>query len=285
MSTPFRLPTTAGRSVDGFLDVPEEPGRRPAIVVCHGFKGFMEWGFFPPLAELLSERGFVVVRFNFSGSGMEPGHDRATDLEGFTASTFTREQEDLHAVLEATAGDGPNPLAPERVDPDRLGLFGHSRGGGASILTSAHEPWKSRLKALVTWAAVATFDRFPDEAKADWRESGVFPILNSRTGQELHLGRELLRELDDAPDRLDIPRAARERTVPWLIVHGTEDEAVPVDEAHRLAEEAASGPGDHELHVIDGAGHTFGAQHPFTGPTPHLIDAMNATQSWFKRHL
>ncbi|MEM7587593.1 MAG: hypothetical protein AAF560_29665 [Acidobacteriota bacterium] len=41
----------------------------------------------------------------------------------------------------------------------------------------------------------------------------------------------------------------------------------------------------HELLVIEGAGHTFGAQHPFAGPTPDLIAAMNATQTWLKRHL
>lgn len=285
MSTPFRLPTVAGRSVDGFLDFPEEPGRRPVIVVCHGFKGFMEWGFFPHLAELLADRGFVVVRFNFSGSGMEPGRDRATDLEGFTANTFGHEQEDLHAVLDAVTGNGPEPLAPERIDPERLGLFGHSRGGGAAILTAAAEPWKDRLGALVTWAAVATFDRFPEEAKEAWRREGAYPVVNSRTGQTLHLGLPLLQELEAAPEQLDIRRAARERTVPWLIVHGTEDESVPVAEAHELAREAEKSDGVHALQPVAGASHTFGAQHPFTHPTPHLITAMNATQAWFKKHL
>lgn len=285
MSTPFRLPTVAGRSVDGFLDLPEEPGRRPAIVVCHGFKGFMEWGFFPHLAELLAERGFAVVRFNFSGSGMEPGEDRVTDPEGFTANTFGREQEDLHAVLEAVAGEGPDPLAPDRIDPDRLGLFGHSRGGGAAILTAARAPWKDRMRALVTWAAVATFDRFPEEARESWRRDGTFPVVNSRTGQTLHLGLPLLEELETDPERLDVGRAARERTVPWLIVHGTGDESVPVDEARELAGQAEKSSGEHELCLIDGASHTFGARHPFVGPTPHLIEAMNATQRWFKRYL
>lgn len=285
MSTPFRLPTVAGRFVDGFLDVPEEPGRRPAIVVCHGFKGFMEWGFFPYLAELLAERGFVAVRFNFSGSGMEPGEDRVTDPEGFTANTFGHELEDLAAVLEAVAGEGPEPLAPERIDPERLGLFGHSRGGGTAILTAARKPWKDRLQALVTWAAVATFDRYPQEAKEQWRKDGTYPVVNSRTGQTLHLGLSLLQELEAAGERLDIRRAARQRTVPWLVVHGAEDESVPVEEAAELAREAERSQGEHELEIVQGASHTFGAWHPFAGPTPQLIEAMNATQAWFKKQL
>jgi dienelactone hydrolase len=145
------------------------------------------------------------------------------------------EMADLSAVLEA-AGES---IAPGRVDRGRLGLFGHSRGGGNAILAAAREP---RVRALVTWAAVATFDR----------------------------------------DDLDILAAARTLRAPWLIVHGEEDESVAVSDADRLA---AASSGSHELLRIPGASHTFGARHPFAGPTPQLIQAMNATQRWFRRYL
>jgi uncharacterized protein len=201
------VPFTLG-SLHGLVDLPGEPGERPAVVICHGFKGFMEWGFFPYLAELLADRGFVVVRF---------------------------EMADLSAVLEATG----EAIATGRVDRRRLGLFGHSHGSGNAILAAAREP---RVRALVTWAAVATSHR----------------------------------------EDLDILAAARTRQAPWLIVHGEEDESVPVAEAGRLAEVAA---GVHELLRIPGASHTFGSRHPFAGPTPQLIQAMNATQRWFLRHL
>ena len=65
-------------------------------------------------------------------------------------------------------------------------------------------------------------------------------------------------------------------TAPWLSVQGGEDETVPV---------AVSGPaGPRERLVIPGAGHIFVGRHPFTGPTPHLIQALNATQRWFRAH-
>ena len=32
---------------------------RPAVVVLHGFKGFKDWGMFPPLADRLARAGFV----------------------------------------------------------------------------------------------------------------------------------------------------------------------------------------------------------------------------------
>jgi uncharacterized protein len=285
MTQPFRLPTAAGRHVDGLIDLPREPGERPAIVLCHGFKGFMEWGFFPHLAELLSERGFVTVRFNLSGSGMEPGQDRATDLAGFTANTCSRELEDLDAVLSAVAGEHPQPLAAGRIDRGRIGLLGHSRGGGAAVLTAARQEWRERLSALVTWASVATFDRFSDQDKETWRRQGTLPVVNARTGQELALGLGLLKDLETHRHALDVERAASEVGPPWLIVHGGADESVPVEEARRLAARAEEGGVEHRLAVIEGAGHTFGATHPFEHPTPHLTEAMNLTQTWFRRHV
>jgi dipeptidyl aminopeptidase/acylaminoacyl peptidase len=277
-TSPFTLP--AGSGLDGLLDLPD-PGRfagpRPAVVVCHGFKGFMEWGFFPHLATLLAERGFAVVRFNHSGSGMRPGGELVASPEAFRADTHSRELAEVLAVLEATA-DG---LAPGRIDPARLGLLGHSRGGGNAVLAAAHPAWKDRIRALVTWAAVATFDRYTPEQKAAWRRDGELPVVNARTGQQLALGLGLLEDLEAHRGALDILAAAARRTAPWLIVHGEADESVGLEDARRLAEHAG---GKTELLLLPEAGHTFDARHPFTGPNPRLIRALNATQSWFRQN-
>lgn len=286
MSTPFTLPAPSGGTLHGRIDEPAAPGPRPTVVICHGFKGFMDWGFFPSLAALLAERGFLAVRFNFSGSGMAPGEDRATDLDGFRRATFSQDLEDLDAVLAALLGQGdPGSPAEGRVDPDAVGLFGHSRGGGTALLGATRGRFATEIGALVTWAAVATYDRFDEETKTVWRREGVLPVLNARTGQELPLGLGLLEDLESRRDLLDLESAAAEISVPWRILHGEDDESVPVEEAERLYERARGTEASVELERVPGAGHTFGAQHPFAGPTPELIRAMNATQRWFRRHL
>lgn len=283
---PFTLETAAGRRIDGLLDRPAGPAgaarERPAVVVCHGFKGFMDWGFFPPLAELLASRGFVVVRFNFSGSGMRPGEERAGDPEGFRRNTFTREQEDLDAVLGALGTE----VAGGFVDRDRIGLFGHSRGGGAAVLAAGGPAWRDRVRALVTWASVATFDRYGEEERSAWREAGEWVVVNSRTGQELPIAVDLLDDLERNREALDIRAAAAAVRAPWLIVHGADDASVPALEGRELLE-AAGGAAEErrELLEIPEAGHTFNAVHPFAGPTPQLIEALNATQRWFRAHL
>ena len=275
---PFSLQVDQDRTLNGLVHTAATPGPRPTIVVCHGFKGFMEWGFFPALAELLCERGFTVVRFNFSGNGMKPGDDLVTAPEAFRTATFSQDLEDLLALLSALG----ETVAPGLVDADRLGLFGHSRGGGTVILAAAHPDWTSSLGALVTWSAVSTFDRLDDAAKLVWRQKGNLPVVNARTGQEISLDRRVLDDLEEHRDELDILAAANRRETPWLLIHGDADETVPVVEARKLAEHAA---GTGVLLEIPEASHTFGASHPFTGPTPQLIEALNATQGWFREEL
>ncbi|MEM1178762.1 MAG: alpha/beta hydrolase [Acidobacteriota bacterium] len=276
---PFTLesPGSFAGHVRGLIQHSEKPGPRPTVVICHGFKGFMEWGFFPPLAELLAARGLTVIRFNFSGSGMAPGDELVGDLDAFKRNTFSLERDETLRVLNAAEA-----LAPGRVDPDRLAVIGHSRGGGAALLASAAEGRADRLRAVVTWSAVATFDRYGLDVRDVWRRDGAIPLRNGRTGQELELGVELLDDVEQNREALDLEAAASRRKAPWLIVHGDADETVPVAEAERLHAHAT---GETALELVEGGSHTFGAKHPFVGPTRELIHAMNATQRWLRRHL
>jgi len=273
----FALPH-AGRELVGFLDEPERATPPwPVVVGCHGFKGFCEWGFWPPFAELMSARGCAVVRFNFSGAGMRLGEERVSDLAAFAADTYSRERDDLLAVLAALAT-----LGGSRFDLERIGLVGHSRGGAIALLAAACPEWRERLRSLVTWNTIGYCDRWPPAAKAAWRAGGELPVENSRTGQRLALGLGLLDELERNDPALDLAAAARARRAPWLLLQARDDEAVPFAEGEALAAVAAPPA---KLLPIAGTGHTFGAVHPFAGPTPHLIQAFNATQTWLLSHL
>jgi dipeptidyl aminopeptidase/acylaminoacyl peptidase len=217
---------------------------------------------------------------------MQPGDERVTDLAAFRDNTYGRELADLQAVL-AAAGTS---IAPGRVDRGRIGLFGHSRGGASALLAAAGPAWRESLRALVTWAAISRLDRFTAAQKEEWHRQGELPTANARTGQALSLGLGLLAEVEEKAPELDLAAAAAARRAPWLIVHGAEDESVPVAEAHHLAglaglAAAATSRAETELLIVPGASHTFGSRHPFAGPTPQLIQALNATQRWFRKHL
>ncbi|MCH9649750.1 MAG: alpha/beta fold hydrolase [Deltaproteobacteria bacterium] len=275
---PFTTSTDGGVSLHGLVDLPESASApSPVVVLCHGFKGFMEWGFFPYLAELLAARGFIAVRFNFSGSGMLPGEERVADLEAFRANSFSADLADLLVVL-----DSLEEITDGRGDLSRLGLMGHSRGGGIALLAAAREEWMTRVSALVTWASIGTCERFSEAQRQTWRQQGVLKVVNGRTGQELPMGLELLDDMENHGGRLDLEQAARRRRAPWLLVHGEDDETVPAKEARQLSS-AATDPS--QLEIIESGNHTFGSQHPFSGPSRPLIETMNHTQKWFRRFL
>jgi pimeloyl-ACP methyl ester carboxylesterase len=80
---------------------------------------------------------------------------------------------------------------------------------------------------------------------------------------------------------LDIPTAASRITSPWLILHGLDDTTVPPDEARTLAKMAT----DARMTLVDGAGHTFQARHPFESSPPELDEAVRCTVRHFERHL
>ena len=247
---------------------------RTAVLVAHGFKGFKDWGFFPHLCESLARDGHLVVSFNFSLNGTGANLVDFTDLEAFGRNTLSRELEDLRWMLDRTmAGEWNGGRAPAAT-----GLLGHSRGGGASIIAAAEH---SGVAALVTWAAVSTFQRWGEEQVKDWTTLGVTFVPNARTGQQMPLYRTLWDDLRANADRLDVTAAAAMVRVPWLIVHGEEDATVNVAEARRLH---GAGPSS-ALRIIAGSGHTFEAVHPMEATTPGLEGAIEAAARHFRQSL
>jgi dienelactone hydrolase len=251
---------------------------RPAVVIMHGFKGFKDWGMFPPLAERLARAGFATATFNLSGSGVD---DRGELVwpERFARDTFTAELEDLGTVVQAL-DRGELGVA----SPSTIGLVGHSRGGGVAILHAAGNP---KVRALVTWAAISSVERWSPHAVAEWRETGAMEVVNARTGQRLLLTTDILDDVErNAVGPLDILGAATRVAVPWLIVHGAEDETVSPKEAEALR--AASPLSTTRLLAVEGGGHTFGAGHPWNPSvhdTPALRRVFDMTLAWFAAHL
>ena len=66
-NTSFELKGADGGPLRGTVWTVGDGKGRPAVVVCHGFKGFKDWGFFPHLAHRLANAGLTTVTFNFSG--------------------------------------------------------------------------------------------------------------------------------------------------------------------------------------------------------------------------
>lgn len=273
----FEFETRPGDILRGDLWSPAPDLHRrtdAAVVICHGFKGFKDWGFFPHVArELATTLGCRAATFNFTGSGIGPNLADFTEPEAFGHNTFGKEVADLAAILDGLEAGrlGNVTCAPVA----RLGVVGHSRGAVAAILAGE----RSTVRAVSTWAGIGAAERYlaPFEGLAPGEPA---KIANARTGDVLPLYDDVKREILASPDRFDLSASLRRSEIPLLVVHGTADASVPVEDARRLAAVESA-----RLALVDGAGHTFEVGHPFEGPSPELERVLSLTTEHFRTHL
>lgn len=231
------------------------PEAKPLVIFVHGFKGFKDWGHFDLLAKAFAQEGFVFIKFNFSHNGTTPENPlEFGDLDAFGKNNYIIELDDLERVIDWAFGD---PSLVHEIDKEALYLLGHSRGGGISILKAAEDP---RVKKLVTWASVSDFlNRNKKMTIETWHEKGVVYTFNARTKQQMPLYLQFYETIQANKERLNVTKAAKHLNIPFLIIHGTKDEAVDLkdgEELHRAGKHS-------ELLVVGEAGHTFGVKHPF----------------------
>lgn len=247
----------------------------PGVIVVHGFKGFLSWGFFPELHARLARSGIAAIAINLSGSGVGEDLESFTEDSAFESSTPSRDVEDVACVRAFLDRGG---IA--RLDTARLALLGHSRGGGTVLLHAAE---RGDYRAVVTWAAVSRTLRFPRAVIERWKEQGVIEIPNLRTGKVHRLGIDWLEDAERNREALDILAACRKLQTPTLLIHGTDDESVPFIEAQELA--AALPPCTCRLLAIPGTGHTFGASHPLQGISPELERVLDSSVNFLSERL
>jgi pimeloyl-ACP methyl ester carboxylesterase len=231
--------------------------KKPLVIFVHGYKGYKDWGAFDKMSSSFLDAGFALLKFNFSHNGgtLEQPID-FPDLEAFGNNNYTIELDDLESVLNWVTS---NEDIQNEIDLDNITLIGHSRGGAIATLKAAED---SRIKKLVTWAAVCDLDRsmFHKGAELEqWKKDGVFYIINGRTKQKMPHYIQFYNNFIEHRDRLNVEKAVKKITIPHLIFHGDGDIAVPVIHGKNLH---AWNPNS-ELIIIPDANHVFGAKQPW----------------------
>ncbi|CAG5078383.1 alpha/beta hydrolase family protein [Parvicella tangerina] len=219
------------------------------VVFCHGYKGYKDWGAWNLVADHFSKNGIDFLKFNFSlnGGTLSDPID-FPDLDAFGRNTYSQEVIDTNAVISFICENYPE---------KEIAIIGHSRGGGIATLVAAQNDCVSRL---ITWAGVCDFKRrFPKNKELEeWQRTGVRYVLNGRTKQKMPHFYSFYEDFLIHEKELDILNWTSKITIPHLIIHGEEDEAVNSSEAKELH---AVNP-ESELLIVTG-GHTFGSKHPW----------------------
>jgi len=197
----------------------------------------------------------MKMNFSHNGGTVEQPID-FPDLEAFGHNNFIKEIDDLDSVINWISSD--NQFKNE-IDPKRISLIGHSRGGGIILLKAAED---KRISKVITWAGVSDFgSRFPTGKPLElWKENGIAYITNARTNQQMPHYFQFYTSFKENEEKLNIRTAVQKLNIPYLIVHGNNDETVLIKEAKDLESWNLS----NQLKLIEEANHTFGSAHPWT---------------------
>jgi dienelactone hydrolase len=226
------------------------------VVFCHGYKGYKDWGAWHLVAERFAKSGIVFLKFNFSHNGgtFEEPID-FPDLEAFGEDNFSKQLSDLNQVIDFIKTE-KSPLP--KIDVDGITLIGHSRGGGLACLMAKES---SDIKKLITWAAVSDFkSRFPSgEDLEEWKRKGVYFVRNGRTQQDMPHYFQFFEDFERHEERFHILNAVSQLKIPYLIIHGHNDETVDESNAMDLKKAYSSA----NLEFIEKATHTFNTSQPW----------------------
>ncbi|MDQ3985269.1 MAG: lysophospholipase [Actinomycetota bacterium] len=179
---------------------------------------------YPGLARRFASEGWTSVWAEMRGVRNSGGY---FSIEGWVA--------DARAIVDAArALDGVrSPLV----------LIGSSAGGAVSVEAVTRG---ASVDALALLAAPAAWVSFADDPPAAVKRITVDAGM-ALAPETLADPTTWAAEFESVITEASIGRI----TVPVLIVHGTADDVVPVDHAHRLAERAPSA----QLRIIEGAPH------------------------------
>ncbi|HEY6800204.1 MAG TPA: prolyl oligopeptidase family serine peptidase, partial [Agromyces sp.] len=132
----------------------------------------------------------------------------------------------------------------ENIDPDRVGLLGHSLGGLLSLDAAVIAP---EAADLVVALAAPSSDLAGAVTSAIEPGSEGWQLLESTVGTP-----------DDNPDywRDISPASFFDRAeAPLLLIHGTEDDVAPSAWAQQTADAWTAAGGQAEAVILDGADH------------------------------
>jgi alpha/beta superfamily hydrolase len=210
---------------------PSTPGPGLGLVLCHGLpnppRGAATVGTtYPDLADrIAAEAGWVVLTFNFRGTGTSEGD--------FSARGWL---DDLHNAVRALAAR----------DDVRGGVWiaGFGHGGTFAVCEAADDPLVRGVATIASPSTLRDWAQDPGRMLVHARSMGMirtegFPT--DATGWVRDIGRV------DA-----VAAAARLDGRPLLVLHGFDDVEVTIEEARALTD--AGRPGS-EFRLVHGAGH------------------------------
>ncbi|ATD72067.1 MULTISPECIES: alpha/beta hydrolase [Gordonia] len=165
----------------------EIDGKRPVVVMAHGFAGTKDSGL-APFAQRFSEAGLAVFAFDYRGFGLSDGQPRQQ-------ISLERQADDYRAAIVA-AKKQPG------VDPNRVILWGVSQSGGHALTVASGRLDIAAVISVIPLvnglaAGRVAYDQVGGAAIARSTASAVASAVSSKLGR----GPKMMRVVGEPGDR------------------------------------------------------------------------------------
>lgn len=209
-STRLKIENNKGYKLNAFLELPANQKPNYYAIFAHCFTCSSSLGAVKHVSRALTNHGFGVVRFDFTGLGRSEGE--------FAESHFSANVEDLLAV---------NGFMADNYEAPSL-LIGHSLGG-AAVLAAASK--LDKIKAVATIGAPATVGHVKHlfSHNIDSLKEGQLSQVNIG-GRPFNINPEFVADFD----KTDLPKIVKDLRKPLLIMHAPFDKIVGVNNAEML---------------------------------------------------
>ena len=233
MEEKIRFNNHNGENLAGTLHLPDEPSQF-GIVLGHCFTCTRHTTILRKLAKDLTGKGFIVLRFDFSGNGQSEGE--------FSHSTYSKQITEMQKSAEIVASKGAA----------WIGLAGHSMGGLISFLTASQTQSVNAVCVIGSRISAMQVTHFLSQTQREILKNTGEVSFTSR-GRFLTVTKDFFSDAD----HFELQKILQTFHKPLMIVHGDQDEIVPVKEAKR-AREISNGNVNRE--IITDADHMFSRQ-------------------------
>lgn len=199
-----------GLKLQAYLENPANEKPNHYAIFAHCFSCNSNFNAVKNISRALSNHGFGVLRFDFTGLGRSEGE--------FSESHFSANVDDLLAVNEFIT---KNYKAPEL-------LVGHSLGGAAAIVAGSK---LDNIKAVATIGAPATVHHVThlfSHAIEDVKEKGSVEVHIG--GRPFQINQEFVSDFH----KTDLPKITKSLRKPILIMHAPFDRVVDIENAHQI---------------------------------------------------
>ena len=233
---PIQYQARDGLTMHGYLTLPVgRPSKNlPCIINPHGGPWARDgWGFNPE-AQFLANRGFAVLQMNYRGS---TGYGRSFWEASFGQWGLSM-QDDITDGVQWLIGQGI-------ADPDRIGIYGGSYGGYATLAGIAYTP--DLYAAAIDYVGVSNLLTFMNSIPPYWKP--MLEKMHSMVGNpELDYERLVATSPALNADKIKTP---------LLIAQGAHDPRVNKDESDQMVAALKARGVTVEYIVKDDEGHGF----------------------------